>query len=123
MAYFPIQHITREWRTIFVEWYISSNKNQGSYIINNNEITGVFTCQIPSEIQEVGISIGGRYGRSQLLTGAISALEIYSTKKDKCILPIPLKQLIITNQLISVQSPSPGRRKRRKENLLKNDCS
>ena len=98
----PIHHLTREWTTVFVEWFISPHKNQGMYIINDNETTGFFTCQKNLEgAEEVGISIGGRSDQSRSLTGAISALEIYTTVNTKeATLPEPLRQCIIRNQLI-----------------------
>ena len=110
LSYVTIQHVTREWTTLFVEWYTSPEINRGTYNINNNELTGEFTCQTPSMVEELKVSIGGRYDKTRLLTGAISALEIYSVEDSTTedgMLPKPLKQLIIENQLILDRSKSP----------------
>ena len=102
LSYIPIPWLTKEWTTLFVEWNTSpSGKKQGRYIINDNEETGVFTCKQSTDINENGITIGGRCDKSRLLTGAICALEIYTAENAKAnSFPDSLAQLIIKNQLI-----------------------
>ena len=102
LSYVPVQHMTREWTTVFVEWFISPHKNQGLYIINDNETRGVFTCQKKQGwLTPEFISIGCRSDQSRFLTGAISALEIYSNvHTEEATLPETLRQRIIRNQLI-----------------------
>ena len=102
LSYIPIQHITREWTTVYVEWS-NFNNNRGTYIIDNTESV-LFTCN-DMVIEETVICIGGKWkegGNRDYLTGEISALELYLVdgKAEENGLPLPLIQLIIKNQLM-----------------------
>tara|TARA_Y100000296_G_scaffold43449_1_gene49917 strand:- start:20 stop:907 length:888 start_codon:yes stop_codon:yes gene_type:complete len=112
LSYIPIQHIPREWTTVYVEWSNFDN-NQGTYIINNTESV-LFTCN-DLICEEDLLIFGGllkRGGHRHYLTGEISALEIYTVEQnsDENGLPLSLIKLIIKNQLI--KNDSSYKRKR-----------
>ena len=101
-SYLSIPHETKhtEWITLLVEWS-NINDNRGSYILNNKKELRTFNCQDVGFIVSGAMSIGGKLDGSQLLTGAISALEIYVGDKtaEDCV-PDKLKHLIVSSQLI-----------------------
>ena len=97
-----IQHNTREWTTLFVEWVpLSNDKERCNYMINNDMTTwGTIDCKVP-DTQLLDLHIGARLGHtSKYLNGAISALEIYETLIGKEPIPKCLRDLIISNQVI-----------------------
>jgi hypothetical protein len=99
-SYVTIKHKTTktDWTTVFVEWHSTI----GSFIINNREILGTFTCQPAREVEEETILVGGRFDCTHPLKGAISALDIYTVRrKEEDSIPDPLKNLIISSQLIN----------------------
>ena len=60
VTFVPIQHNTRQWTTLYVEWiYDYNGNNKGAHMINNGEMIGEFTCSTPL-FEMTGISIGGR---------------------------------------------------------------
>ena len=104
-SYLSIPHETKrtEWTTLLVEWS-NINGNRGSYILNNKQELGAFTCQDVGFLVSGTVSIGGKFNGTQLLTGTISALEIYvgdKTRED-CV-PDKLKHLIVSSQLIETK--------------------
>ena len=59
---------------------------------------GVFSTQGTPQLEESGISIGGRFDGSRALKGSISALEIYVGSKSR--LPDVIRYLMISSQMI-----------------------
>ena len=98
-SYVTIKHKTTktDWTTVFVEWHSTI----GSFIINNREILGTFTCQPPGLYEDETISVGGRFDCTHSLKGAISAMDIYTVRHKEDSIPDPLKNLIISSQLIN----------------------
>ena len=104
-TYMPIEHETKrnQWTTILVEWS-NIDGNLGRFIVNDKEIQGVFTCKSPGWFAPAILSIGARFDGQNPLSGAISALEIYSAEaspQSEKGLPDALKNLIIHNQIIT----------------------
>ena len=104
-TYMPIEHETKRnrWTTILVAWS-NIDGNLGRFIVNDKEIQGVFTCKSPGWLAPAILSIGARQDGQNPLSGAISALEIYSvvgSPKSEKGLPDALKNLIIHNQIIA----------------------
>ena len=115
MTFVPIRHSCREWTTLFIDWITKPDKIHGSYIINNDEkSTGTFTFDMFWECTNA-IDVGGRDGNTHFLTGAISALEIYSSLDDYSGGGIPraLRNLIIKNQLIGDDDDKPPAKKKK----------
>ena len=105
-SYLPIPHKTKqtEWTTLFVEWS-NINDHRGSYILNNKKELETFICTASFGIEISGISIGAKDTvLSQALKGAISSLEIYTTRQARENgVPDKLKHLIISSQLIETK--------------------
>lgn len=104
-SYMPIEYTPKRnaWTTVFIEWS-NIDGNLGRFVINDNEIHGVFTCKSPGWLEPVILSIGARRDGSHDLKGAISALEVYThtavgDKKEQG-LPNALRTLIIKDQMM-----------------------
>ena len=113
-VYVSIQHSCREWTTLFIEWITTPDKIHGSYIINNDiKLFGTFTFDT-FWVCRIGIDVGGRDDNTHFLTGAISALEIYSSLGDynRGGLPQALKDLMIKNQMIEDEDSSPAKKRK-----------
>ena len=118
-SYIPIEHVTKkhEWTTVFVEWS-NIDDNRGSFIINNRETTGVFTCaDLAPWTETYEITIGGRYGDTpRSLKGAISSLELYIAENaPEDGLPDAIVNLIISRQLIKIHEEPSTKKKKKKE--------
>ena len=106
--YMPIEYIAKRnrWTTVFVEW-TTIGDGVGRFVVNDNEIHGVFACRKPGWLAPKVLSIGARLdGEFPVVNGVISAVEVYinevaekDVKKERG-LPDALKSLIIKDQLI-----------------------
>ena len=91
----------------------------GNYIINGDEkIKGTFTFHQTGE-HTSGIFVSSRVNNTQFLTGAISGIKMYYTRRKEKELPNPLKQLIIQNQMVVTKKTHMSRRLIRNDEPLK----
>ena len=100
--YVLVQHDTRDWTTLFVDWTFHTDyRLHCNYIINNDPATIASYEFSDSGVHNTGFSIGGRYNDTKFMTGAISAIDVYCNWQ--CTKPIPssLRHLIISNQMVS----------------------
>ena len=97
-----IQHDTRAWTTLFVEYLGLGGITKCHYSINNDpHFYGDFTFDTYYEMMS-GCSVGSRYDNTQFFQGDIASMEFYHVEKCKGnTLPIYLKDLVIRNQLIT----------------------
>ena len=103
--YVIIRHMCRDWTTLFIEWQM-----YGNYIVDADEkIKGTFTFD-QTGIHISGIFVGSRVNNTQFLTGAISGIEMYYTRRKENELSNPLKQLIIQNQMVVTKNMHISRR-------------
>lgn len=97
--YLPIEHESKknEWITLFVEWHVNGN---GFFMINNNQIHGVFTCvKTDPNVTIGGVSIGaqGNAVNKRHFNGSISSIDIYVNEKR---IPDGLRNLLVSSQMI-----------------------
>ena len=110
-----VRHMCRDWSTLFIEWFSTEKQIYGNYIINDDEKTkGTFTFD-QTGVHTSGIFVGRRANNTKFLTGAISGIEMYYTRRKEKELPNHLKQLIIQNQMVVTKKPHISRR------LIRND--
>ena len=114
-----IRHMCRDWTTLFVEWFSTEKQMYGNYIINDDEkIKGTFTFDQTS-VHTSGIFAGSMVNNTQFLTGAISGIEMYYTRRKEKELPNPLKQLNIQNQMVVTKQMNISQRLIRNDGPLK----
>ena len=99
--YDTIQHDTRDWTTLFIDWTVHTNyRTHCNYIINNDPAT-IGSYEFSNlGIHNPGFSIGGRYNDTKFMTGTISALEVYCNIHCTKSIPSSLRHLIISNQMV-----------------------
>ena len=78
-----MRHMCRDWTTLFVEWFSTEKQMHGNYIINGDEkIRGIFTFD-QTGVHTSGLFVGSRVNNNQFLTGAISGIEMYYTRRKE----------------------------------------
>ena len=99
---FIIQHDTRNWTTLYVEYKSYENITKCNYSINkDSHCYGSFTFDTYSEML-TGFSVGSRFDNSRFLNGDIASFESYHLEKcARDSFPVCLKNLVIKNQLIT----------------------
>ena len=85
-----IHHMCSDWTTLFVEWFSTEKQMYGNYIIDDDDKTkGTFTFD-QTGVHTSGIFVGSRVNNTQFLTGAISGIKMYYTRRKEKELPNPL---------------------------------
>ena len=100
-----IQYDCTKWTTLFVVWNANIRLHRGTYIINGNggKKSGKFdveTDDIWLDNELINVGCRGHYNINPFI-GDIAGIELYSSNDEK-LLPYSLKELIINDQMISV---------------------
>ena len=95
-----IRHMCRDWTTLFIKWFSTEKQMYGNYIINDDDKTKRTFTFDQTAVHTSGLFVGNRVNNTQFLTGAISGIEMYYTRRKEKELPNPLTQLIIQNQMV-----------------------
>ena len=105
--YVTVQHDTRDWTTLFVDWTVHTDyRLHCNYIINNDPATIGSYEFTDLGIHTTGFSIGGRYNDTKFMTGTISALDVYCNWQCTQSIPSSLRHLIVSNQMLPSSSSS-----------------
>lgn len=98
-----VQHNCKEWTTLFLDYTQNSKQSvEYTYILNNDpRMQGSFTFQPPNFAQARNY-VGGRNEKTNFLSGAIHAIELYGNIDIPKPIPQSLKKLIIKNQMYMV---------------------
>ena len=97
-----IQHRSRGWTTLYIEYIALKSVTECRYIINNDpHCNGSFTFDTYDEMMS-GFSLGSRYDNTKFFQGDVASLEMYHVQqKGGQSFPPCLKELVINNQLIT----------------------
>ena len=99
--YVTVQHDTRDWTTLFVDWTVHTDYSvHCNYVINNETETIASYDFSDSGVHNTGFSIGGRYNDTKFMTGNISALDLYCNRQCTQSIPSSLRHLIVSNQML-----------------------
>ena len=96
---FIIQHVNRDWTTLFLEYAAGERETGYRYNINNYE-SGEF---VRKDIQDpiLGCALGGRYNDTRFFDGDIAGVEVYHNTGTAEMIPSCLRDLIISSQMIT----------------------